>query len=347
LNKKHIFILAVGAPLFAIFLAAVQVYYNLAIWEYKGKEVIFTIKPGEPFSRINYRLKKKHLISNSRIFHHYVSYKQQLTKFKAGEYSIKPNTTMVELLNILLHGKSKTIAVTIPEGKNIFEIGKILERKNIIQYAKFITLAKDRTFTKSLGIPAERVEGYLFPETYHFTKQSPAKIVIKTMVNQLKKKTKHLDFKQGNLTPHQIIILASIVEKETGAGWERPIIAGVFLNRLKKHMRLQSDPTTIYGIFEHFNGNLKKKHLLEKTPYNTYKISGLPKGPICNPGLEAINAVLHPKKHNYLYFVSMNDGTHVFSARYSDHVRAVNKYQKSRKYRQGRSWRDLHKRKHQ
>jgi UPF0755 protein len=112
-------------------------------------------------------------------------------------------------------------------------------------------------------------------------------------------------------------------------------------------MRLQSDPTTIYGIFEHFNGNLKKKHLLEKTPYNTYKISGLPKGPICNPGLEAINAVLHPKKHNYLYFVSMNDGTHVFSARYSDHVRAVNKYQKSRKYRQGRSWRDLHKKKHQ
>jgi UPF0755 protein len=254
---------------------------------------------------------------------------------------------MVELLNILLHGKSKTIAVTIPEGKNIFEIGKILERKNIIQYAKFITLAKDRTFTKSLGIPAERVEGYLFPETYHFTKQSPAKIVIKTMVNQLKKKTKNLNFRQGNLTPHQIIILASIVEKETGAGWERPIIAGVFLNRLKKHMRLQSDPTTIYGIFEHFNGNLKKKHLLEKTPYNTYKISGLPKGPICNPGLEAINAVLHPKKHNYLYFVSMDDGTHVFSARYSDHVRAVNKYQKSRKYRQGRSWRDLHKKKHQ
>ena len=106
-------------------------------------------------------------------------------------------------------------------------------------------------------------------------------------------------------------------------------------------MRLQSDPTTIYGIFENFNGNLRKKHLLQKTPYNTYKINGLPIGPISNPGIESIKAVLSPKEHNYLYFVSRNDGIHVFSKSYRDHLKAVNKYQKDRRMREGKSWRDL------
>ena len=159
------------------------------------------------------------------------------------------------------------------------------------------------------------------------------------MVNEFFKRTKTLDFTHPKLTKHELITLASIVEKETGRAIERPRIAGVFFNRLRKRMRIQSDPTTIYGIWENFNGNLRKKHLLAKTPYNTYKISGLPIGPIANPGLKAIEAVLHPESHKFLYFVSKNDGTHVFSKNLIDHNKAVNFWQKNSRNRKGRSWR--------
>ena len=204
-------------------------------------------------------------------------------------------------------------------------------------------MAKDEEFVKSLGIPSHRIEGYLYPDTYRFVPQSDAKTIIKTMVNVFKSKTHNIDFSQSHLNKHDVIILSSIVEKETGAGFERPMIAGVFLNRLKKRMRLQSDPTTIYGIYENYNGNLQKKHLQAKTEYNTYKISGLPKGPISNPGIEAINAVLNPADHQFLYFVSKKDGTHVFTKNYKDHQKAVKEWQLNRKNRLGKSWRDLNK----
>jgi UPF0755 protein len=138
-----------------------------------------------------------------------------------------------------------------------------------------------------------------------------------------------------------VIILASVVEKETGAKVERPMIAGVFTNRLKKNMRLQSDPTTVYGIWSRYKGNIRKADLLELTPYNTYKIPALPLGPISNPSLEAIQAVLNPETHSYLYFVSKNDGTHVFSKTYQDHEKAVEDFQRNSKARQGKSWRNL------
>ena len=161
------------------------------------------------------------------------------------------------------------------------------------------------------------------------------------VIKQFKQVTGALDLSHPFLSPHDVIILASIVEKETGAKWERPTIAGVYLNRLRKPMRLQADPTTIYGIWETYNGNLRRKHLLQKTAYNTYKMSGLPLGPIANPSLAAIKAVLNPKKHNFLYFVSKNDGTHVFTPTYKKHQQAVNYWQKNIRRRKGKSWRDL------
>ncbi len=343
MNRNKLIIFLIIAPLFAIMLAAAQVYYYFAIWEYSGPETTFVIKPGESFSSINYRLKKQGLISNAKIFYRYASLQKIVNKFRAGEYVIPSHITMPEIIDTLLSGRSKTVPITIAEGKNLYEIGKLLARKKITSYQDFVQTATDRNFVGQLGIPADSAEGYLFPETYRFTRNSSAKYIIKTMVKEFNRKIKNLDFTVSHLTKHQVIILASIVEKETGAAWERPKIAGIFLNRLKKHMRLQSDPTTIYGIYEHFDGNLRKKDLQQKTAYNTYRINGLPKGPICNPGLDAIKAVLHPEKHHYLYFVSMNDGTHVFSEHYRDHIKAVNKYQKSRKYRVGRSWRDLRK----
>ncbi|GAB4010347.1 MAG: endolytic transglycosylase MltG [Bdellovibrio sp.] len=338
-----VFILA--APLFAILLAGVKVYYSIQLWTYSGPEVVFEIKSGEGFSSINSRLARQNLISSSKLFYRYAQINDLTTKFKAGQFKIPPGTNMIDMFDILINGRAITTDITIPEGKNLFEIAEILGSAGVTNKDDFIKLATDPSFVRSLGIEAERIEGYLYPETYRFNPNSPADSVIKGMLTVFKNKTADLNLSENalGLSPHQVIILASVVEKETGAKEERPRIAGVFINRLKKKMRLQSDPTTIYGIWEEYNGNLKKQHLLEYTPYNTYKVNGLPKGPISNPGIESIKAVLNPEEHKYLYFVSQNDGTHIFSETYQKHNEAVKKYQVDARNRRGKSWRDLNK----
>ncbi len=340
--KKILFIFLVLAPLLGFAFAAVKIYADVSIWKYKGPETTFIIRAGEGFASINGRLAREKLISSAKLFHRVSQYKGVMTSFKTGEYLIKPGMNLLDVIDLFVTGQSLTVSVTIPEGRNLFDIGKLLEQAEITNYDEFVALAKNSDFVKELGLEGARVEGYLFPDTYHFSKNTPAATVIRTMVNSFKSKTADLDFTHPLLkTPHEVVILASVVEKETGAAWERPIIAGVFLNRLKKPMRLQSDPTTIYGIYENWTGNLRKKHLQETTPYNTYRINGLPKGPIANPGLEAIKAVLNPEEHGYYYFVSKNDGTHIFSTTYKDHNAAVEEWQKNPANRKGRSWREL------
>lgn len=346
--KKYWWIFLVAAPAFAGFLVSLVIYYKIALWSYNGPTTTFEIKPGEGFSRINARLDKGNFISSAKLFHRYSWVKGYMTKFKAGLFEIKSGSNMIVLIDNLVAGKTITDSVTIPEGKNLFEIANILKEASIIKNKnEFIRLAKSSLFAKKLGIPGERIEGYLYPDTYKLTPNSDEKVVIQAMVRSYRNQVKSLSFSNAplGLSQHDVITLASIVEKETGASFERPIIAGVFINRLKKRMRLQSDPTTIYGIYENYNGNLRKKHLLAKTPYNTYKIPALPAGPISNPGLESIKAVLNPKQHNYLYFVSQNDGTHVFTENYKKHREAVNRFQKNSAARRGKSWRDLNKNK--
>ncbi len=339
--KRNLLIFLVVAPLFGILLAMGNIYYKASIWKYEGPNREFTIGQGEAFSRINYRLSKEGLISSSKIFHRYCQAKGLMTKFKSGQFVIKENSNMLEVIDTLVFGVPLADKVTIPEGKNLYQIAEILDEAKISDKKEFIKWAKNEEFVKKLGIPASTVEGYLYPETYRFSKNSSPTLVISTMVDTFKREFKKIGLKHEKLNDHEVVILASIVEKETGASFERPIIAGVFHNRLKKRMRLQSDPTTIYGIWENYNGNIRKKHLLQKTPYNTYKIPALPKGPIANPGVEALEAVLKPKEHNYLYFVSKNDGTHIFSTTYKEHRKAVNDFQKNRNARRGKSWRDL------
>jgi UPF0755 protein len=341
MNMKKVFILSMlGAPVLASIL--VGIHLSLIFYTpYDGEVVNFTIKPGEGFSSINYRLSKKGIVSNARLFHYYTKYQDSLTKFKAGTYRLEPGLNMGEVLEALVNGTPILNKVTLPEGKNMFEMGKILEANEITSYEAFIKECRDPKNVAKLGVNAPSLEGYLFPDTYKFAPKTPANIVVEAMINLYKQKTKALDFNKSHLSPHEVIILASIVEKETGAKWERPTIAGVYLNRLKKRMRLQADPTTIYGIWENFDGNLKKKHLLQKTDYNTYKMSGLPLGPIANPSLAAIKAVLEPEQHNYIYFVSKNDGTHVFTPTYKEHLKAVEYWQKNARRRRGKSWRDL------
>jgi len=184
-----------------------------------------------------------------------------------------------------------------------------------------------------LGLGAETLEGYLFPDTYFFPKDVTVEKIISTMVLRFwsifspawKERAKHY-----GLTVHQVVTLASIIEKETGAAFERPLISSVFHNRLRKKMRLESDPTVIYGI-KNFDGNLTRKHLKTRTPYNTYAIRGLPVGPIANPGRASLEAALFPEKTSFIYFVSKKDTTHHFSTNLKEHNRAVRKYQLGRK----------------
>ncbi len=340
-NKKILFLF--GAPLIAVMFWSMRVYYDLAIWKYEGSSVIFVVYPGEGFAKINGRLSKMGLISNPKVFHRYCQLKDYMTKFRVGSFEITNGLNLTDIADTLVYGEPVTITVTIPEGKNIYDVGKILEEKKVVSYNEFISLARDTNFVKNLNLPGDTVEGYLFPDTYKFSPGTPASMVIDLMVKQFKRNFTSFDLSNSFLNSHEIVILASIVEKETGAPEERPSIAGVFLNRLKKRMRLQSDPTTIYGSYEKFQGNLTKKDLQESNPYNTYKISGLPIGPICNPGIKSIEAVLNPEVHQNLYFVSKNDGTHVFSPNYMKHSRAVREWQQNRRNREGKSWRDLNK----
>jgi UPF0755 protein len=301
----------------------------------------FTVNPGDTFGRINHRLHEAGLVADMRIFHYYTKYNGALEKFRAGNFTIPQGANMPEVLDALIFGQPNLQSVTIPEGKNMYEVARILEGAGITGEADFIAAARNSSLIEQLDISAPTLEGYLFPETYRFAPSTPATLVAKAMVELFRKKTESLDFSHPFLSKHQVIILASVIEKETGAKFERPAIAGVFTNRLRKKMRLQSDPTTIYGIWERYKGNIRKADLLEHTPYNTYKIPALPVGPISNPSLEAIQAALEPQDHDYLFFVSKNDGTHIFSRTYQEHNRAVDQYQRNVRARQGKSWRNL------
>lgn len=328
------------APLLSGMMIALTVFVMMKK-PYAGPEVIFTVEIGDTFGKINKRLYEKEIIHNTRLFHYYAKYKDYMNKFKAGSYRIPTGSTIPDVLEILVHGTPLLNTVTIPEGKNIYEVAAIIEREGITSARSILDLAKDPVFVKELGVEGETLEGYLFPETYNFAAGTPARQVLKTMVDLFNKKIAEINFNHPFLNKHQVVILASMVEKETGAKMERPAIAGVFTNRLKKKMRLESDPTTIYGIWERYQGNIKKSDLQEMTPYNTYKIPALPYGPIANPSLEAIVAVLNPDQNEYLFFVSKNDGTHVFSKTYKDHANAVNEWQKNSANRKGKSWRQL------
>ena len=250
-------------------------------------------------------------------------------QIKAGEYVILSNMSPMDIFNVLVNGKERLYRITIPEGYTMAQISDLVEQSGWDIKKAFLSLTKDPDFIKTLKIDALTLEGYLFPDTYYFPKNITAEKMIAYMVAHFKtvftseweKRAQDL-----GLTVHQTVTLASIIEKETGAAQERPVISSVFHNRLKKGMRLESDPTVIYGI-EDFDGNITRKHLATMTPYNTYRIKGLPPGPIANPGKEAIKAALYPADTKYLFFVSKKDSTHHFSTNISAHNRAVRKYQ--------------------
>lgn len=252
------------------------------------------------------------------------------SKIVAGEYEIRRSMSVVELLNAITSGKPIERKIIIREGVSIREIGQIVESAGLLKKADFNQALTERTLIKSSGSDNGELEGYLFPETYLFSRPITAREVI---IRMLKVGLEHWSISfsdraaQLGMTRHQIMTLASIIEKESGDRSEQPTIASVFHNRLKQQIPLQSDPTVIYGMGNQFDGNLTRAHLETPTPYNTYTITGLPPGPICNPGDSAINAALYPAETPYLFFVADGSGRHVFSTTLEEHNAAVTQYQ--------------------
>jgi UPF0755 protein len=289
------------------------------------------VREGEPPAEVARELEKRGVVTSSRLFRLWTKILGYDKKIRAGEYLLSPDMSPIAILERLKRGLIVTHPVTIPEGFNRMQVAELLAEKGVVEKEPFLALARDRATLDRYGISAPSLEGYLFPDTYYFSKGVSAQTVVDTMVKRFFQVVTPLKgaAEKAGMKMEDVITLASIVEKETGRAEERPIIASVFLNRLKKGMRLDSDPTVIYGL-EGFDGNLRKKDLARESPYNTYMINGLTPGPIANPGLESIKAVLFPAQTSYLYFGSKNDGSHHFSRTLSEHNRAVNTYQKKR-----------------
>jgi UPF0755 protein len=330
--KRTISILSV--VLLAALLVLFGVYLNLIIYSdkpasNKSLKKIFVVERGQKFIVTAEKLYKTGLIKHPLKFRALARLKRLDKRIQAGEYLLSPSMSPNIILKILAQGKVNLHKITIPEGWNIYQIAAIVEEAGFSEKDGFIQAATDSEFAHKKAIDGDTFEGYLFPDTYYFSKDETPRKIISSMVERFWTKFKPewiIRAQELGFTTHQVVILASIIEKETGAAFERPLISSVFHNRIKRNMRLESDPTVIYGINK-FDGNLTRKHLQTPTPYNTYKKKGLPFGPITNPGLASLRAALYPADTDYLFFVSKRDTTHQFSTNLKDHNKAIRKYQ--------------------
>ena len=252
---------------------------------------------------------------------------------KAGNYEIETRITPYQLLAKITQGDVTLASVTFPEGWTFRQMRRILDEHPSVKHdSKGMS---DSELLKRLGVQDASPEGLFFPDTYHFGNNSSDLLILRRAHRLMRS---HLDAQWAGraqglplATPYEALVLASIVEKETGRAEDRPLVAAVFVNRLRKGMMLQADPTVIYGVGETFDGNLRKRDLTTDTPYNTYTRTGLPPTPIAMPGLASIAATLNPPKSEVLYFVARGDGSSQFSRTLSEHERAVTKYQRSGK----------------
>ena len=297
--------------------------------DFRERAMTVEIPTGVNFARVTDILQEADLIRHPRAFYAYALIRKAASRIRAGEYDLASSMSPSEILDALVEGRVKGYPVMIPEGFTMRRIADRLAEKGIVDRDRFMAVATDPAFLMSQGIEGGSAEGYLFPDTYIFSRAVEEERVIRFMLDQLRRRLTGnmiLRMDQLDMTMGEVLTLASIIEKEGGPPDEKPLISAVFHNRLERGMKLQSDPTIIYGM-DDFDGNLKREDLKMDTPYNTYIIRGLPPGPICSPGLEAITAALYPAEVNYLYFVSKNDGTHHFSSNLTDHNKAVIKYQ--------------------
>lgn len=296
-------------------------------------EKLVEIKPGTTVSSFSKQLVKKNWLENRFWLRNYVRLHRELAQLKAGVYLIKPGMTSLELVKKIVKGDEHQFSITFIEGTSFKEWLSLLAEQAYL--AQSLSNKSIKEIAAAIGINEENPEGWLFPDTYAFTAYaSDLSILKRANVKMEQELDRHWQTRASGLpysTPYQALIMASIIEKESGQVAELPLIASVFVNRLDKKMRLQTDPTVIYGLGEGFDGDIKRSHLKEKTPYNTYRINGLPPTPIAMPGSTALKAALNPASSDYLYFVSKGNGYHEFSTNLADHNSAVARYQLRKK----------------
>lgn len=248
-------------------------------------------------------------------------------RLKAGEYHFSDDMTPGMILNKVVSGEADYRKFTLPEGYSVYQAAELLEQKGYFNKTAFLEKCRDKAFLARIGVAGESVEGYLYPATYNLTKSGGEEQLLEQMVRQFRKAYAAITDGEAarRFSRHEIITLASIIEKEAVSSAEKALISSVFHNRLRIGMPLQSDPTTVYGV-RAFSGKVSKADIQRPSPYNTYRNKGLPPGPIGNPGIDAVQAAMNPAKTDFLYFVARLDGTHQFSRNLTEHNRAVVRY---------------------
>lgn len=336
-----VLLIAAGAAAAWIYARARQPYQGFA-----GAEQFVEIPSGAGSRTIGDRLVQGGVIRDHLTFRVALWLAGQGRHLKAGEYRFDRAMTPAEVIDKLARGDVFVIHLTFPEGLTSFEMAKIFEAHALGTAQSFVEASKDASLVHAIDPEARSLEGYLFPETYAVPRHTDAPKLVRLMVAQFEHAwTPALRdaATARHLTPRQVVTLASIVEKETAQAAERPTVAAVYENRLRIGMPLQCDPTVIYALERAgtYDGNIHRSDLSIDSPYNTYKYPGLPPGPIASPGRASLEAAVHPADSDYLYFVSRNDGTHVFSRTLDEHNRNVQKFQ-IEYFRAGRAGREGH-----
>jgi UPF0755 protein len=287
------------------------------------------VREGDRLADVAERLRNAGVVRSTVVFRAWARLTGRDRTLQPGRYRFTEPLDVSGVLQVLAAGVP-TQEITVPEGLTVREIATLLASRGLADVDEVVCLAADPDFLLTAGVPGPQLEGYLFPDTYRFAPDATAREVLETMVRRFHERfdvERHRRVAARRWSVNDVVTLASIIEKETGLAAERPLIAAVFANRLRLGMPLQSDPTVIYAIPE-FSGNLTRADLARRSPYNTYVTSGLPPGPIANPGLAALDAAMTPADTPALYFVSRNDGSHEFSTTLAEHNRAVARYQR-------------------
>jgi UPF0755 protein len=299
---------------------------------YDAGEQVITIEPGSGTRTIGQRLIAAGVVRDELTFRAALWRTGRARQLQAGEFRFDRPMTPVEVIEKIASGDVVQRRITFPEGLTAREMARVYEQQRFGTAAAFLQAVRDPAAIRDLDPAAEDLEGYLFPETYAVPREATAAMLVGTMVarfRQLFTAEMQQAAQAIGLTPRQAVTLASLVEKETAVAAERPVVAAVYLNRLKIGMGMQADPTVIYALQRagRYDGNLRREDLQFDSPYNTYRYAGLPPGPIAAPGLASLQAAVAPANVDYLYFVSKNDGSHVFARTLDEHNQNVHRYQ--------------------
>jgi UPF0755 protein len=336
LFKLMVYVFIAGLLTLAFFMVTFNSWLNQPL--VLADESVVKINTGDTLSKLSYQLEKDNVLTHPRWLILYARFSKQ-AGLEAGEYKLPEQVTPKLLLQTLGSGEVINYSVTLVEGKTFKEFMRVLSEQKKLEYR--LTNKSFDEIIEHLQLDIEHPEGWFYPDTYQYVAGSSDVDILlrahnkmqRVLNEQWSKRAKNLPYKNA----YEALIMASIIEKETGVAYERPEISGVFVRRLQKGMRLQTDPTIIYGLGDSYKGNIRRRHLMQKTPYNTYVINGLPPTPIAMPASAAINAALNPATGKTLFFVAKGDGSHQFSDNLRQHNKAVQEYQINNKAKNYRS----------